>query len=292
MATPNLNITHIVTAQAQKEVTAQAQKEVTANEAFDALDAALCGELSLDFTAGNVALTDAQFRGSIAFRATNLSVARDLTVPAVKRLFVVSNKDGTNTLTVKRGATSVALAAGKLALLYTDGTTDGLFAAAADSGAGAVTSVFTRTGAVVAAIGDYNADQISETAGNKIMTAAERSKLGKVLNLYQLAGSLPGAPTSSQRVFHHLAVAAFTLPQNLTGSAGKAKTQASAQTDFDLQVNGVSNGTMRWAAAGTTASFICAADVSVAAGDEIEIIAPASADATLANLVWTLKGTL
>jgi hypothetical protein len=50
-------------------------------------------------------------------------------VPAIKRLFVVSNKDGTNTLTVKRGATSVAIASGKLALLYTDGTTDGLFAA-------------------------------------------------------------------------------------------------------------------------------------------------------------------
>jgi hypothetical protein len=284
MATPNLNIAHIVSS--------QAQKEVTANEAFDALDAALCGQLSVDFTSSNVTLTDAQFRGSIAFRAANLSVARDLAVPAIKRLFVVSNKDGTNTLTVKRGATSIAIASGKLALLYTDGTTDGLFAAAADSGAGAVTSVFTRTGAVVAQSGDYTADQISDGGGKVIMTDAERSKLGKVLNLYQLAGSLPGTPTSSQRVFHHLAVAAFTLPQNLTGSAGKAKMAATAQTDFDLRVNGVSKGTMRFAPSGTTASFIFSADVSVAAGDEIEIIAPASADATLANLVWTLKGTL
>jgi hypothetical protein len=125
-----------------------------------------------------------------------------------------------------------------------------------------------------------------------IMTDAERTKLGKVLNVYQLAGSLPGAPTSSQRVFHHLAVAAFTLPQNLTGSAGKAKTAATAQTDFDIQVNTVSKGTMRFAASGTAASFIFASDVSVAAADEIEIIAPASADATLANIVWTLKGTL
>jgi hypothetical protein len=119
---------------------------------------------SVDFTAGNVTLTDAQFRGSIAFRATNLSVAHDLTVPAIKRLFVVSNKDGTNTLTVKRGATSVTVAASKLALLYTDGTTDGLFAAAADSGAGAVSSAFGRSGAVVATSGDYTAAQISETA--------------------------------------------------------------------------------------------------------------------------------
>jgi hypothetical protein len=69
-------------------------------------------------------------------------------------------------------------------------------------------------------------------------------------------------------------------------------TAATAQTDFDIQVKGVSKGTMRFAAAGTTASFIFAADVAVVASDEIEIIAPASADATLADLVWTLKGTL
>src|SRR3546814_5811378 len=40
-----------------------------------------------------------------------------------------------------------------------------------------VDSVFGRTGAVVAASGDYNAGQISETTGAKIMTSAERSKL-------------------------------------------------------------------------------------------------------------------
>lgn len=40
-----------------------------------------------------------------------------------------------------------------------------------------VSSVFGRTGAVVAETGDYDADQISETASNKIMTAAERTNL-------------------------------------------------------------------------------------------------------------------
>jgi hypothetical protein len=43
--------------------------------------------------------------------------------------------------------------------------------------AGAVDSVFGRTGVVVAVSGDYDADEISETASNKIMTAAERTKL-------------------------------------------------------------------------------------------------------------------
>lgn len=40
-----------------------------------------------------------------------------------------------------------------------------------------ITSVFGRTGAVAAASGDYDASEISETAGEKIMTAAERTKL-------------------------------------------------------------------------------------------------------------------
>ena len=43
-----------------------------------------------------------------------------------------------------------------------------------------VVSVHGRQGVVVANVGDYTADQISETAGNKILTAAERTKLAGV----------------------------------------------------------------------------------------------------------------
>lgn len=45
---------------------------------------------------------------------------------------------------------------------------------------GAVTSVFGRTGAVTAQSGDYNADEITETATNKILTSAERTKLAGI----------------------------------------------------------------------------------------------------------------
>jgi hypothetical protein len=98
-------------------------------------------------------------------------------------------------------------------------------------------------------------------------------------------------PAGGARIFHHLAGLAFTLPAALTGSAAKAKVAATAQADFDLQVGGVSVGTMRWAAASTVASFISASGATVAAGDEIEILAPATPDASLADLTWTIKGT-
>lgn len=43
--------------------------------------------------------------------------------------------------------------------------------------AGAVSSVFARTGAVSAQTGDYTAEQITDTANKVMMTAAERAKL-------------------------------------------------------------------------------------------------------------------
>ena len=70
-----------------------------------------------------------------------------------------------------------------------------------------------------------------------------------------------------------------------------ASVAATAQTDFDILKNGVSFGTMRFAAAGSTASFISASGASFAAGDILTVVAPASPDATLANVGFSLAGT-
>lgn len=100
-----------------------------------------------------------------------------------------------------------------------------------------------------------------------------------------------GAPSASERVL------GFVIPGGLTGleiaagatnSQAEAETAATAQTDFDMQKNGSSFGTIRWAAAGTVATFVSVTNTTFAAGDTIEIQAPGSADATLANLYFTL----
>jgi hypothetical protein len=239
MPTPNLNITHIAAA--------QNQKEVTANAAFDALDKALTGVLSVDFAAGDVTLTDSQFREHIAFQAFNLVTARTLTAPAIQRLFVVDNTAGSDTLTVIRGNTSIVLGAGANGIFYTDGIADGLV----QLGGG--------------------------TSGSAMV---------------ELAGSYAGSPAAGERMFHHVATRAVTLPSGLTNSHGVAKTAATAQTDFDIKKNGSSVGTMRFAASATTATFIMASETSLSAGDQLEIIAPGTPDATLADLAWTLRGTV
>ena len=77
----------------------------------------------------------------------------------------------------------------------------------------------------------------------------------------------------------------------MTGSVVKAKTAATAQADFDLQKNGVSVGTVRFAAAGTVASYVSIAGFTMVSGDHLELVAPGSPDATLANLFFTLEAT-
>jgi len=49
---------------------------------------------------------------------------------------------------------------------------------------------------------------------------------------------------------------------------------------------------MQFAAGASAASFAMTSATTFAAGDVLTIVAPATPDATLANLVWTLAGTL
>jgi hypothetical protein len=127
MTSPNLAITHVAAA--------QNQKEVTVNDAINALDRALTEALSIDFSGGPVTLTAAQFRQAIAFKpSATLAAPASLTVPQIKRVFVVINTDGFFTIDVVRGSKTVSVPPGTAFCLCTDGTTNGLYAAGGGSG--------------------------------------------------------------------------------------------------------------------------------------------------------------
>jgi hypothetical protein len=84
----------------------------------------------------------------------------------------------------------------------------------------------------------------------------------------------------------------WTIPTSLTGSVVKITgTAPSAQTDFDLQVAGVSAGTIRFAASATTATFIKAAPSSVAALGVTTIVAPASLNGMTGTIYGEIGGT-
>ncbi len=107
---------------------------------------------------------------------------------------------------------------------------------------------------------------------------------------YLLAFDAPGAPTASMVVFHHVFTQAVTFVASLTGSYVKAGTAATAQTDFDLKKNGSSIGTVRFAAAGTTASYVSISSSAWAAGDILTLVAPGTPDSTISDLWGTLAG--
>ncbi|HMU15805.1 MAG TPA: hypothetical protein PKC95_00040 [Thauera aminoaromatica] len=236
----NLNLPQIAAA--------QAQKHQTSNDADEYLDIALTEVLVVSLAGGNVTLTAAQFREAMVFESSGNAVARDLTVPAVSRPFIVRN-GGTATLTIRGGAGSplgtATLATGETGLYYCDGST---------------------------------LREVAKSAGS-------------TADPYDVGASYPGAPTASVVLMRYPFPRQVIFPSGLTNSRGVAGTAATAQTDFDIKKNGSSVGTMRFAAAGTTATFIMASQTTFAAGDVLTVVAPGSPDATLADIGFGLAGT-
>ena len=107
-----------------------------------------------------------------------------------------------------------------------------------------------------------------------------------------VSGSWPGSPAASQIVERHILATSVTFPAGLAGSYAASGTAATAATTFTIAKNGSAIGTMQFAASGSSASFAMASATTFAPGDLLTIAAPATPDATLANLAWTLAGAL
>ena len=99
-----------------------------------------------------------------------------------------------------------------------------------------------------------------------------------------------GEPTNDELLLKYVFTRDAFFPSGLTGSQGHSGVAALAETDYDLQKNGVSIGTARWAVSGTVATFIFATSQQFAAGDKLHIIAPGTADDDHADISITLKG--
>ena len=107
-----------------------------------------------------------------------------------------------------------------------------------------------------------------------------------------VSGAWSGSPGASQVIERYIFAGAVSFPAGLGGSYGTAGIAATGSTIFTIAKNGSSVGTMAFAAVTTTATFAMSTATSFAAGDVLTITAPGTPDATLANLAWTLSGTL
>lgn len=107
---------------------------------------------------------------------------------------------------------------------------------------------------------------------------------------YDLFVFYPGVLANSAVLLRHVAVRAWSLPTNASGSALSAGTAATGSTTLTLKKNGSSIGTAVVSASGTTAAFTVTA-TSFAATDVLTVEGPGTADATLANVALSLLGT-
>ncbi|MGI9501544.1 MAG: hypothetical protein ACR2RE_00630, partial [Geminicoccaceae bacterium] len=109
---------------------------------------------------------------------------------------------------------------------------------------------------------------------------------------YDFSWSKEGQLGASEVVFRQVLARRVRLEAEFAGSVGVAGTAATADADFDVQRNGSTIGTIRFGAASTSATFIAATSVTLERGNELTVIAPASADVSLADPAVSVSGSL
>lgn len=129
------------------------------------------------------------------------------------------------------------------------------------------------------------------TDGNANGLFALGDSTASVVKPYDVGTYCAGLPDNGEILLRFNYPRKVTLPTNLVGSRVTAATAATATTDFVLNKNGSSVGTIRFAASGTVATFVgFATDTTFDPNDQLSLVAPGTADATLANIAFTFAG--
>lgn len=107
---------------------------------------------------------------------------------------------------------------------------------------------------------------------------------------YVVGFHAPGTPTASSLIWRHVVTdVAFTLPDEFLNSKGRVTTNPSVSTAFDVKKNGASVGTITVDTSGAFTFTTSATTVSLAAGDYLDVIAPAALNG-LVDLTVTFRG--
>lgn len=242
-------------------VESQNGKVASHNEALDQLDNLVCGVRALDISAGGTfAVTEADSRYACVFLtgtlAGNATITLDVDITHAIT-FVRTGDNGAFTCTIA-GATAGSTSDWE-DIRLTQGDVRQVF--------------FTST------LAGIDAGLVSIGSGNRY-----------------IRGGKPATAVfgSDEVVLFDVATERFRLPANVPGSVAKLTTAATAQTDFVFSVNGTDEGTIRFAAGQTVATFTgnFSALLDIVPGDVIKVTAPNSADATAAGIAIAIKGVL
>lgn len=269
----NLEITHLTES--------QSSKHVTVNGAIDDLDGAMAGRLAVTVAATNplvISPTSDALHHLVLDLSGSPSGARNIVVPDNRKFYLVRNNTG-QTCTVKTSAgTGVALSTSATfyTLVFCDGTNVILPNAAASVGAFSIDDASDVTITSSAA-----GQMLRRNSGN---TAYVNEDVP-----YDVGTGVNGVPTVSATIIRYIFPRSVTFPASLTGSIAKCGTAPSAQTDFDIRRDGSSIGTMRFAASGTTASYVGVSATTFSTGQILTVVNPSNLN-SLADLTFTYAG--
>ena len=118
----------------------------------------------------------------------------------------------------------------------------------------------------------------------------EVSSIATTGSPYYLHFFYPGLSVSNGLMSFIVYMTTVEYTAGLSGSYVKSITGATGSSTYSMKKNGVEFGTFNFAPAATSGTFTVSSDVVFNAGDTLKIVAPALADATLADISLNLKG--
>ncbi|NQY56860.1 MAG: hypothetical protein HRT86_10335 [Ilumatobacteraceae bacterium] len=109
-------------------------------------------------------------------------------------------------------------------------------------------------------------------------------------NTLDVAGFVQGVILDAEKLATHVVTIPFDLPVSLVGSQAYAEVVSTAAATIDIKKNGSNVGTINFALGASTATFTFATLTSFAAGDRLSFVGQGTADATLADISFTIRG--
>ena len=142
--------------------------------------------------------------------------------------------------------------------------------------------------------GSYSDEQAQDAIGAMVDSSLAYDDATPLLKVaqYMWGFFFTSVPTAAEVLALHVAGVAFTIPGNFSGAMqSSVGTNPTASFALDVQKNGATIGTITVGTGGSvTATTTSGTAKSIAAGDVLKIVAPGTADATAANMAFTLIG--
>lgn len=169
----------------------------------------------------------------------------------------------------------------------------------------ALDDLYQRIFNISAGIVDASTVQYGEADSNSVSTdvVTVKDALDEIFErispleyFFDIHTFVSGAPTNGELVYRLVAVRAFTIPTSASGAFASAVSASTGDVSFEWRRNGTLFGTVRFNASATGVFDFDVTDsnsdgiggISFVAGDVLTIIAPASADATLADISFAV----